>query len=242
MKSLSVLLILLGVSACSGISDTWAGNGEKSTSPYSDSISIDLKIIDSLLTRADADDVNAMNQLAINYFTGDIVEQDISSALHWMSEAASRNSFDACLTIGNSYLYGWDGFSSNEDSKPLRNYTTAEKIFLIAADAGNIEAYEKLGFLYFIWDKGNVDIDSKQSSDQHFPKSLYWYKLAAENDSVIGKYHMGLFHYYGLGVEESAIKTLTYIREAADMGFEPAKILYPIFREEYISNHRNILY
>lgn len=244
MKLLRFILILLGVMllwSCRNKSDTQYPDKEKlhTLQLYPDSTYV---IIDSLQTKAALGNTDAMNQLARILFLGDIVEQDISSALYWTLKAASLNSFDACFDIGNAYLYGWDGFSPNEDKKPLRNYTTAEKLFLMAAEAGDVASQEKLGFLYFIWDTGSDEIDSKKSTDKHFPKSQYWYELAAKNGSAMGKFYTGIFYYNGLGVDRDAIKSLTYMKEAADMGFEPAKVLYPVLRKEYIRSHSHILY
>lgn len=91
--------------------------------------------IATLTERADAGDVDAMNQLGFKYFLGDDVAKDYSEALKWFRKAAEHGHPNALRNLGFCYERGF-GVSKDTDE--------AIRLYGLAADGGNQKAKRNL--------------------------------------------------------------------------------------------------
>ncbi len=80
----------------------------------------------------------------------------------------------------------------------------AVRIFEELAHAGNAAAQFELAWLH--GDSG-VQLD--------YDKSAYWLRQAAEQNYPLAQYHLGLYHYYGQGVEQSPLEAAKWLERAA---------------------------
>ncbi len=98
--------------------------------------------------------------------------------------------------LANQYFYGID---------KNKSYKEALKHYLVAAENGNFEAQNMVGFCYQF--QFGTPTDKKMM--------IKWYEKADLNGSIKAKYNLGLCYYYGIGVHKNKPTALKYITEAA---------------------------
>lgn len=82
-----------------------------------------------------------------------------------------------------------------------RNYIEAEKWYCKAAEQGNREAQNVLGY-YYQYGIGDVKID--------LPKSFKWYLKAAEQGHPVSQYKLGMLYKFGDGVSKNYTEALKW--------------------------------
>jgi TPR repeat protein len=95
-----------------------------------------------------------------------------------------------------------------------RDYGKAFKKFSKLANQNDVNAQQYLGDMYYRGD--GVEKDYK--------KAIVWYQKAAVQDDGWSQYHLGEMYYYGRGVKKNTKKGLELIEQAAQDGWERAKI------------------
>ena len=91
----------------------------------------------------------------------------------------------------------------------------AEKKYLAAAKAGDVEAQCNLGLCYGTGD--GVAQDKKQA--------VYWFRKSAEQGFAEAQFFLGLCYKDGYGVPKDLTQAEYWLRKAADQGHARAKQL-----------------
>jgi enhanced entry protein EnhC len=103
--------------------------------------------------------------------------------------------------LGRMRLYGYG---------ELKNNTLALKHFQLSAEKGYLPAQEIMGGFSLLKEK-NLD------------KALYWYKKAAESNSLNAQMYCGAAYLYGLGTKKNTDLAKKYITQAARNGNSTAQ-------------------
>jgi hypothetical protein len=114
---------------------------------------------------------------------------------NWMDAAKQGDAVAAC-NLGILYLEG-DGCE--------KNHIQSMKWFCISAYKNVSNAQYNLG-IYF--NKYFID----------YPKSIYWFKKASENNNLESTYILGVLYYQGSIIERNYDEAIKYYKIAADKG------------------------
>jgi uncharacterized protein len=94
-----------------------------------------------------------------------------------------------------------------------QNYAEAMKSFRLAADQGNADAQNELGFGYA----------NGQSVPQNFTEAVRWYRKAADQGKAIAQNNLGLMYATCRGVRQDYAEAMKWCRKAADQGYALAQ-------------------
>ena len=148
---------------------------------------------------------------------------------------------------------GWnDGKAVLAKGLAARNekeFGEAKRYFKRAADLGNTDAMNEMGYLYEaghgvptdyvharIWyqkaaDLGNAGAmlslgglyDNGLGVEQDYALACPWYQKAADSGNTIAMLNLGYYYEHGLGVEQDYVQARTWYRKAAELGDTDAK-------------------
>ena len=85
-----------------------------------------------------------------------------------------------------------------------KNYKQALALFLPYAEKGNLEAQEKVGYLY----------DGRKGVKEDMVKSAHWYKEAAKQGSNKAQYITGVNYEYGIGFKKNKSEAKKWYEKA----------------------------
>lgn len=180
------------------------------------------EVFDRLLTYANNGHVESMYYVAFMYQNFGSVGKDYDKAFYWYQKAADLGHEPSIQAVATAYLFGKNGGYCNT---PI-DFHKAEKMLLIIAEKGDVDALNDLGYLYHMGCSKNDKFDE---TEDDFPadlnKSLLMYTKAADKGSALAMYHLGelykdVFHDAEKSLEwyERAIKNGSH--EAAEaMGY-----------------------
>jgi len=152
---------------------------------------------------ADANDPTAMHKLALAYYNGNGVDQNIVDTVEWFEKAADAGNSDSMLRLGLIYHAG-DGIEKNL-AKALQWYHKAAK-------AENPEAMHNLGAMYY----------AGEGTDKNIPIAVKWLEKAATAGNVQAMYNVAVAYYNGDGIAKDYAKAVEWFRKAADANDVPA--------------------
>ena len=125
---------------------------------------------------------------------------EVEAAAEAMTQALSQV-LDAMVQLGRAY----------EDGDVLdQDYEQAVRWYRKAAEAGNVRAMNKLGFLYEGW-----------GVDQDYEQAAYWHRQAAEAGDSSAMNNLGYLHQHGRGVVQDHEQAARWYRKAAEAGNAP---------------------
>ncbi len=172
----------------------------------------------------------AQYALGMCYRDGTGVDKKNVQAVKWFLLAANQGSADAAFQLG-ALIEGpsWGGWGKGEeprDGEKAAGYSgdpfnkgsdsrQAAKWFCQAANAGHVEAQQKLGSLY--WQK--VDTDSSRNGVQ----KMEWYLKAVEAGDVVAEYKLFEMYYEGNGLPKDKEKALSWLCSAAEKNHAKAQ-------------------
>ncbi|MGF1719162.1 sel1 repeat family protein [Vibrio kyushuensis] len=90
-----------------------------------------------------------------------------------------------------------------------------------AAEAGLVHAQVKLALMYEQGEFTEVDLS----------ESVFWYRIAANQEHPEAQYNLALMYLSGFGVNEDSSAALYWIERAATLGYMPAIIHLSIYSE-----------
>ena len=166
----------------------------------------------TLLTKAQAGDVEAQKKTAYAYKTGEGVEKDAEKAFYWYSKAALRDDAEAMGMLGVAYL---DGTGVEADFDKGIEWRTR------AAEKGYVWGQSDLGMDYFFGIKYKAG-----KFQQDYDKAFFWFLKAAEQPAVPEKwtnaqgqamYFLGNCYLDGYGVEPDARTAFEWYGKAAEL-------------------------
>ena len=151
----------------------------------------------------------AQYTLAMMYYYGEGVEENLPSALKWYQRAAEQGFVPAQYSLGEMYDYGMkENFSSI-----FEWLQRARKWYQMAAAQGLALAQYSLGEMYYKGEGGEKNLYSAR----------HWYWQAAEQGYVPAQHRLGLMYYKGEGGEEHLYLARRWYRQAAEQGYAPAQ-------------------
>ena len=190
-----------------------------------------------LLAKAEANDVQAIFEVAKAYYIGDGVEENNDKAFELFSKvvALDPNFPDVYSRIGRCYEKGWG--TAQDLKKAVDAYTTGANLnsagchyylalayengtgvaqdeqkaiqhYKIAADLGDTDSMVEMGHRYRA---GNgVEKDDVIATE--------YYRKAAEKDDSNGVYQLARAYYDGLGVEKDVPRSTQLWEKSAELG------------------------
>lgn len=118
-----------------------------------------------------------------------------------------------CLCMGIAAARAADGGAKPKDLK--KALPEMMEAIRDAAKKGDLEAQLSLASAYM---KGTGGVT------QDYALAIHWYRKAAEQDSPVARFNLGLCYDEGLGVEPDIQRALEYYRAAADANLLPAQL------------------
>lgn len=165
-----------------------------------------LNYLDECVEKAHQGVAEAQYKLALRYFKGDGVEQDMQEAVKWLTKASDQGLAAAQNELGCSY---YNGEGAEKD------LNTAFALFTEAAKKGNANAQANLGLCYYYGDGTCIN----------YAVAVQWLKKAAEKGIDYAQYHLGQCYLDGIGVKKDMYEARKWLRQAADNGHEDARLL-----------------
>jgi uncharacterized protein len=165
------------------------------------------KALQLYLQAADLGDAEAQYVSGGMLFKGMGAPKDINRAFRLLYQAAVNGQSSAVSEqlVGQAFLLG---------AGLPKNYAKAIDWYTKAADNGNVEAQNELGFLYFLGKGVDQDIDKGGS----------YFLMAARGGLPVAQYNVGIMYATGRGVEGIDIgKAYAWLNIAAAGGHRPAK-------------------
>ena len=143
------------------------------------------------------------------------MNQNDSSALVWYRKSALSDDIRACIAVGDYFESGGNGIR--------RNFQAAINWDMKAAEQNSVEAQNRLAYLY-------LKLEGGEPSDKDYQNAFYWLKMAAEQGDASAQYNVGIFYYYGHGVDRNPEEAIKWIGMAADQGSEAAHAFFQYWK------------
>ncbi|MBS0290747.1 MAG: sel1 repeat family protein [Proteobacteria bacterium] len=102
-----------------------------------------------------------------------------------------------------------------DDLVQARQFNEAFSVCLAQAQAGNINAQARLGFLYTSEEIGKTD----------WEQGIYWLAQAAEQGHAQAQFMVGKSYYFGQGVKQDDALAVAWLQKAAKANVVPAQVL-----------------
>lgn len=152
---------------------------------------------------ADLNYPNAVFNVFVYYYQGEIVARDYEKAFEYCRKAAVLNVPNAFVPLGNLYLEGYG---------VEKNYSKALKWYKKAADLDNGEAFCCLGYMYL------YGLEVKKD----YPKAFECMKKSADKNIPEALLNLGVFYKEGTGTDKSIEKSFECYQRCADLGMPSA--------------------
>jgi localization factor PodJL len=150
-------------------------------------------------------DADAQYEVALRYFEGRDLPQDLAAAADWIERSANQGLAPAQFRLGSLYEKGLG---------VPKDLNAARRFYLAAAQAGHAKAQHNLAVLYA------EGVDGKP--DYHAAAS--WFRKAAGYGVVDSQYNLGVLYDRGIGVEQNPSESYKWFAVAARAGdLEAAK-------------------
>ena len=146
----------------------------------------------------------AQNHLAIIYYNGEGVTQNMGEAVKWFCKSAEQGVASAQYGLGFMY---YNGYGVDRDR------LEAAKWYLKAADQDYLLAQDSLGFMYYIGE-GVV---------QNIVVAEKWYRKVAEKGVASAQFNLGILYENGIGITQNKTEALIWYRKAAEQGMAVAQ-------------------
>ncbi len=180
----------------------------------------------------------AQNDLGVMYLNGIGVQQDPSEALKLFRLSADQNFSEAQNNLGGLYA---EGIGTQRD------LGKAAELFRLSADQGLAKAQHNLGFFYEAGNGVSKDLDAAEmyyrlAANQGYLDSIVnlgalyllpdirnekeskrWLEMAAERNSALAQYNLGLVYYFGDGVGIDKESAVQWFKLAAEQGHKIAQ-------------------
>lgn len=132
--------------------------------------------------------------------------QQYGPAFVFFRKASTKNHAKAQDYLGHLYFTG---------KGVAKSYNMALSWYHKAAGQGNIASQKQLALMY---ETGRYGV--KKSPKQ----AAFWYERAADLGDVPAMYHTGIAYYEGNGVLKDETLAIGWLKQAAEVGYEPAEI------------------
>lgn len=198
-----------------------------------------------------------MINLALLYKKGLGCEVDLEQSVYWMKKAAYMKCEDAYYGLALAYFYGEGVRQDYEVALDLAiKCSSSQSQYAALANSlvGDIEyekaldlyrkGYIKEGLEWFkeLANKGHLSsmvflsCELSKQCVAGFTKedAVYWARKAADQDEPAGMYNLGIYYWYGTGVERDRKIAFEWMRNAAKAGYAMAYL--PLCQMYILSN------
>jgi len=93
-----------------------------------------------------------------------------------------------------------------------KNFKSARKYFIEAANKGHADAQYNLGIMSYLG----------QGTEQNYKTAAKWFRMAADQDQPRAQYNLGFLYFEGKGVEKDKLQAFMWIDRAAEQKDENA--------------------
>jgi serine/threonine-protein kinase len=197
-----------------------------------------------LIAAANRGDPDAQNTLGVKYAEGEDIPRDEVKAVEWYRKSAAQGFAKGEANLGDMYFYGRGGldqsnvqalswylkaaqqdFPAGQSRLALmyekgygtsRDLTRAVELYRSAADHGDAQAQNLMGFFYATGSNG-IAQDDKQA--------VAWYQKAADQGFAKSQKNLGDMYYLGRGVDRDYKQAMLWYGKAADQNFADAQYL-----------------
>lgn len=111
-------------------------------------------------------------------------------------------------TLGDQPVSATEALSGGEAASAKKNYGEALQWYRKAADLGNADAQDRIGYLY----------EHGLGVSQDFTEAMTWYRKAAEQGQATAQNNIGTLYEKGLGVSKDYTQAVIWFRKSADQG------------------------
>ncbi len=198
-----------------------------------------------LLKRADADDADALYQLADMYYYGESLPQNIDKAVEYAQRSARKNFPQAYTLLGDLYMQRDPATGNPNPQKAIQNYNKAVTLkdnyalyrlatiyydgegvprdlnkafsfYTRAANAGNVGAKHKI-----------MEMTYKGEGTAKNPKKVFSYYLnRAKNGDMYSENIIGKMYLLGEGTRSDIFRAAEYLKSSANKGHTESQYLY----------------
>jgi len=156
--------------------------------------------MEKLINVAKNGDVESQEKLGLLFLTGEKVEQDCESVIHWLEQAGNEGREDSQTILGLIYL---------SDNNTVSNSEKGVYWLTKAAQHGNPEVQFCLGFHY----GGGL-----RGVPQNYTKAVEWFKKAAEQGHAGAQNYLGGHYFNGDVVKQDYAKAFDLFAKSASQG------------------------
>ncbi len=194
----------------------------------------------SLIERAEGNDLQAQHELALCYYIGNGTNQNYKSAAYWFTHAANMGHAVAQYHLGVCYenglgveqddakALGWYREAAQQEFPPAQcacgwflelgkgveqDKQQSEQFYRLSAEQGYAPAQCNLGYLYY---RG---IGVEENNEE----AVRWFSAAAQQGNVRAMFLLGVCYENGFGVEKNTDKAVGFYEEAAQYSYPDAQ-------------------
>lgn len=169
--------------------------------------------LESTKTAAEAGDAEAQVRLGRCYLRGESVEKNRDQAMIWFRKAVEQGNATGQYCLGWTIMY-----EKKDGTVTIKNDPEGFSLLKKAAEAGNLDAMDRMGLVYTMGVPGKIDND----------EALKWYLKAAEAGDVSAMVHCGDLYINNVLHERTAPKeperAIDWYKKAAGQGSAKAAL------------------
>lgn len=175
-------------------------------------------------------DAEDLNDIGVMYSNGEGVKEDFVQSQLWLQRAIAKGSASACRNLGFHYA---EGLGVKKD------LITAVEYYQRALDGGYSDAQEDIDAIYHSDDTtykalNNIALLYYRGTEvnQDLQEAKRWFTKAANKDSAIACYNLGIMYENGYGVTPNYARAVSYYWRALQGGYSKAESsIANIFRD-----------
>ena len=187
-----LIWFVVGAIALSVIAFKYYGRNRESDS---------FKLMERLASQGDA---RAQINLAMMYYGGTGVRQDLPKAIQWAEKPARQGNAEALFVMGMMHTQ--------------KNDTKAFEFYLQSANQGYPSAQYELSLRY---EKGKgIGVQ------QDYAKAFEWYTRSASQGDARAQFNLGRMYHFGKGVQQDDAKARDWLGKSCKNGFQDACTIY----------------
>ncbi|MGE6362164.1 tetratricopeptide repeat protein [Psychrobacter glacincola] len=221
-----LIWFVVGAIALSVIAFKYYGRNRESDS---------FKLMERLASQGDA---RAQINLAMMYYGGTGVRQDLPKAIQWAEKPARQGNAEALFVMGMMHTQKNDtkafefylqsanqGYPSAQYELSLmyekgigvkQDNAKAFEWYLKSANQGNSQAQSNLGAMY----------DQGIGVQQDYAKAFEWYTRSASQGDARAQFNLGRMYHFGKGVQQDDAKARDWLGKSCKNGFQDACTIY----------------
>ena len=157
------------------------------------------KLMEKLASQGDA---RAQINLAMMYYGGTGVRQDLLKAIEWAEKPARQGNAEALFVMGMMHTQ--------------KNDAKAFEFYLQSANQGYPSAQNMVGLSY----------KEGRGVQQNYAKAFEWYTRSANQGNAQAQFNHSRMYHFGKGVQQDNAKARDWLGKSCKNGFQDACTVY----------------